>query len=120
MSTEITRHSTNTALTIAEDQTGFTDQQIAALRQIGLGANTQADVEVFFHQAKRSGLDPFRREIYMITRKTKNGPKATSQTGHPGTPAGSPTPPRTSRSSGPASSATSATPRCTRQKSRPS
>ena len=81
MSTEITRHSTNTALTIAEDQTGFTDQQIAALRQIGLGANTQADVEVFFHQAKRSGLDPFRREIYMITRKTKNGPKATIQTG---------------------------------------
>lgn len=81
MSTEITRHNTNTALTIAEDQTGFTDQQIAALRQIGLGANTQADVEVFFHQAKRSGLDPFRREIYMITRKTKNGPKATIQTG---------------------------------------
>ena len=81
MSTEITRHSTNTALTIAEDQTGFTDQQIAALRQIGLGANTQADVEVFFHQAKRSGLDPFRREIYMITRKTKTGPKATIQTG---------------------------------------
>ena len=81
MSNEITRHSTNTALTIAEDQTGFTDQQIAALRQIGLGANTQADVEVFFHQAKRSGLDPFRREIYMITRKTKNGPKATIQTG---------------------------------------
>ena len=81
MSTEITRHSTKTALTIAEDQTGFTDQQIAALRQIGLGANTQADVEVFFHQAKRSGLDPFRREIYMITRKTKNGPKATIQTG---------------------------------------
>lgn len=81
MSTEITRHITNTALTIAEDQTGFTDQQIAALRQIGLGANTQADVEVFFHQAKRSGLDPFRREIYMITRKTKNGPKATIQTG---------------------------------------
>ena len=81
MSTEITRHSTNTALTIAEDQTGFTDPQIAALRQIGLGANTQADVEVFFHQAKRSGLDPFRREIYMITRKTKTGPKATIQTG---------------------------------------
>lgn len=81
MSTENTRHSTNTALTIAEDQTGFTDQQIAALRQIGLGANTQADVEVFFHQAKRSGLDPFRREIYMITRKTKTGPKATIQTG---------------------------------------
>lgn len=81
MSTEITRHSTNTALTIADDQTGFTDPQIAALRQLGLGANTQADVEVFFHQAKRSGLDPFRREIYMITRKTKNGPKATIQTG---------------------------------------
>ena len=28
-------------------------------------------MEVFFHQAKRSGLDPFRREIYMITRKGK-------------------------------------------------
>lgn len=77
MSTEIAQHSTNTALTINPDQTSFTQAQEAALQQLGVQANSPADVAVFFHQAKRSGLDPFKREIYMITRQGK----ATIQTG---------------------------------------
>ena len=77
MSTEITQQSGNTALTIHPDQTTFTPDQQAALQQLGVQANSAADVAVFFHQAKRSGLDPFKREIYMITRKGK----ATIQTG---------------------------------------
>ena len=76
MSTELTTRST-TVLSITDDQHGFTPDQEAALRQIGVQANSPADVAVFFHQAKRSGLDPFKREIYMITRKGK----ATIQTG---------------------------------------
>ena len=77
MSTEITQQSGNTALTIHPDQTTFTPDQQAALQQLGVQANSAADVAVFFHQAKRSGLDPFKREIYMITRQGK----ATIQTG---------------------------------------
>ena len=71
MSNEITQQSGNTALTIHPDQTTFTPDQQAALQQLGVQANSAADVAVFFHQAKRSGLDPFKREIYMITRKGK-------------------------------------------------
>lgn len=60
-----------TALTITEGQASFNDTQLAALAQIGVDTNRPADVAVFFHQAKRTGLDPFNREIYMITRKGK-------------------------------------------------
>lgn len=70
--TEIThRAQGQTALTITEDQASFNDTQLAALAQIGVDTNRPADVAVFFHQAKRTGLDPFNREIYMITRKGK-------------------------------------------------
>ena len=58
-------------LAITAEQAFWTDQQLAALRQLGVDANSQGDLAVFFHQAQRSGLDPFKREIYMITRKGK-------------------------------------------------
>lgn len=69
--TEIVQRNTSTALSISSDQTGFNDTQLAALQQIGVDTNRPADVAVFFHQAKATGLDPFKREIYMITRKGK-------------------------------------------------
>ena len=62
---------TGSQLAIHADQAFWTDQQLAALRQLGVDANSQGDLAVFFHQAQRSGLDPFKREIYMITRKGK-------------------------------------------------
>ena len=77
MSTEITRHSTNTALTIADDQTEFNEQQVATLRQLGVVTANRGDLAVFFHQAVRTGLDPFARQIYMIERQGKQ----TIQTG---------------------------------------
>jgi phage recombination protein Bet len=77
MSTALATRNTTTDLTITPDQTAFTQAQEAALRQLGVQANSPADVAVFFHQAKRTGLDPFNREIYMITRQGK----ATIQTG---------------------------------------
>ncbi|MDN6659578.1 MAG: recombinase RecT, partial [Acidipropionibacterium jensenii] len=75
MSTDIaTTHGTD--LTIAEDQIAFTTQQEAALRHAGVNAPA-ADLAVFFHQCKRTGLDPFARQIYMIARQGKQ----TIQTG---------------------------------------
>jgi phage recombination protein Bet len=63
----------STALTITEDQNSWTSTQLAALKQLGLAQATAADLEFFLHQAKRTGLDPFARQIYMINRGGKYG-----------------------------------------------
>lgn len=69
--TEIAERDTTTALSITDSQTAFTPDQLDALRQINVDTNRPGDIAVFFHQAKRTGLDPFNREIYMITRSGK-------------------------------------------------
>lgn len=71
MSTAIARPTQGSILTLQDDQTYWTDHQLAALKQLGVDSNSPADLAVFFHQAQRSGLDPFKREIYMITRSGK-------------------------------------------------
>lgn len=59
-------------LTITQDQTDWTAQQVAALKTLGVSNNvTQADLAIFLTQSKRTGLDPFSRQIYMIGRKQK-------------------------------------------------
>lgn len=72
-------------LTITEEQTTFTGSQVAALQALGVSNASQGDLEVFFHQVQRTGLDPFARQIYMIGRNTKVGnawvTKYTIQTG---------------------------------------
>lgn len=70
MNTEMTQHGGST-LAVHQDQQFWTDQQMAALQQLGVATNSQGDLAVFFHQAQKSGLDPFKREIYMITRSGK-------------------------------------------------
>lgn len=80
MSTIATRPQ-GTALTIQEGQTEFSSSQVATLRQLGVENATREDLAVFFHQAVRTGLDPFARQIYMIGRWTKQGTKQTIQTG---------------------------------------
>lgn len=60
-------------LVIAEDQRTWTDAQKAALVQMGLGDAPRGDIEVFFHQAQRAGLDPFAKQIYLIGRNSKQG-----------------------------------------------
>ena len=70
MSTEMTQHG-GSALAVHQDQQFWTDQQMAALQQLGVATNSPGDLAVFFHQAQKSGLDPFKREIYMITRSGK-------------------------------------------------
>lgn len=60
-----------TDLTLAPDQRDFTPAQIAALAQIGLENVPDGDRQVFFHQSKRTGLDPFAKQIYMIGRNAE-------------------------------------------------
>lgn len=61
----------SSALAIADGQTGFTDQQVAALRHLGAEEAGEGDLAVFFHQAARTGLDPFAKQIYLIGRNAK-------------------------------------------------
>lgn len=60
-------------LEIAPIQTFWTDEQLSALRQLGLANAPMGDLQVFFHQAKKTGLDPFARQIYMIERGGRFG-----------------------------------------------
>ena len=63
---------TGSALAIRAEQREFTPAQVAALRQLGVSGATEGDLQVFFHQSQRTGLDPFARQIYMIGRSQWN------------------------------------------------
>ncbi|MFI2216559.1 recombinase RecT [Rhodococcus sp. NPDC019627] len=60
----------STELTITPDQASFTEAQLSVLRQLGVENAPAGDIDLFFHQAKRTGLDPFAKQIYMIGRRT--------------------------------------------------
>jgi len=60
--------SNNSALAVNGEQNFWDDQQLAALKQIGLANAPKAELAVFLHYAQRTGLDPFARQIYMIER----------------------------------------------------
>lgn len=53
---------------LRDDQTEFDPAQRAALAQMGLAEASRADLAVFFHYARRTALDPFSRQLYMIGR----------------------------------------------------
>ncbi|WP_280393394.1 recombinase RecT [Nocardia wallacei] len=59
------------ALALTPDQTDWTPEQLAALRQLGIEDAPEGDLLVFRHVCLATGLDPFRKQIYMIGRKTK-------------------------------------------------
>ena len=63
----------STSLAITTDQTYWSAQQISALKSLGLAQADSGDLAFFFHQAQRTGLDPFARQIYMINRGGKYG-----------------------------------------------
>ena len=62
-----------TSLVISNEQTYWTDTQLSALKQLGLSNANAGDLAFFFHQAQRTGLDPFARQIYMIERGGRFG-----------------------------------------------
>ena len=58
----------STALAIQEGQQSWDQQQLAALRQLGLTDAGAGDLALFLHYSQKTGLDPFSRQIYMIGR----------------------------------------------------
>lgn len=56
------------ALALRSDQHQWTEEQHAALAQIGLAEAPTGDLAVFMHVAQRTGLDPFSKQIYLIGR----------------------------------------------------
>lgn len=60
------------SLAIRQDQQAFTDDQVRALAKMnGWEKVPRAELAVFFHQAQRSGLDPFAKQIYLIGRRNR-------------------------------------------------
>lgn len=55
-------------LALRADQSEWTEPQKAALAQLGIADASRGDQLVFLHVAQRMGLDPFNKEIYMISR----------------------------------------------------
>lgn len=60
-----------TLATVRPEQQRWDENQIAILRQLGIEDATQGDLDLFFHYCRTTGLDPFRKQIYMIGRNTK-------------------------------------------------
>lgn len=82
MTTEIVK--TGGALAIRAEQTDWTEQQVAVLRQAGVDENVApAELSAFLHLCQRTQLDPFSRQIYLIGRfdRRKERVVYTPQTG---------------------------------------
>ena len=58
-------------LALRPGQTAWSDDQVAVLRQMGLEHAEESDLKLFYHYAARTGLDPFTRQVYMVSRRTK-------------------------------------------------
>ncbi|MFD8777491.1 phage recombination protein Bet [Streptomyces sp. NPDC059916] len=75
---------TGGALAIRPDQTAWTPEQGAVLRQSGIKDQvTPAELSGFLHLCQRTGLDPFSQQIYLIGRFSKKDGREvyTPQTG---------------------------------------
>lgn len=57
--------------TMRPEQQRWDENQLAILRALGIEDASQGDLDLFFHYCRTTGLDPFKREIYMIGRNTK-------------------------------------------------
>lgn len=58
-----------TDLAIRPDQHGFTEPQVDVIRrQLGIEDVPDEELALYFHQALRTGLDPFSKQCYLIAR----------------------------------------------------
>lgn len=79
MNAELATTTHGSELVLLADQRRWTEAQVAALRQKGLENVPQADLDVYFHVAQRTGLDAFAGQIHLIGRKTKSWDPQTRQ-----------------------------------------
>lgn len=63
------------------ERLAFTESQIDLIKRTVAAGATDDELAMFLHQCRKTGLDPISRQIYCIVRKTKDGQKATIQTG---------------------------------------
>lgn len=59
----------------------FSGEQLELIRRTVAAGATDDELAMFLHQCRKTGLDPLARQIYCIVRKTRDGQKATIQTG---------------------------------------
>lgn len=84
-SNQLTTREHSPALALNDDQTWWSERQRAGLSQMGVEGAADGDLLVFLHVCQRTGLDPFARQIHMVSRNQKEGDrwvkKWTIQTG---------------------------------------
>lgn len=67
-STELATRPAEGLLAVSPDQTGWSEVQLAALRQLGVSEASTGDLNVFLNYTQRTGLDPFTQQICMVGR----------------------------------------------------
>lgn len=72
-SNAVARRDVTTAIAIRSGQDVFDDRQVAALAVLGVKDATKADLAVYFHVCRQTGLDPFLKQIHLIGRREKQG-----------------------------------------------
>ncbi|MCG5431199.1 recombinase RecT [Mycobacterium sp. MYCO198283] len=58
-------------LALRAGQDDWTEDQRVQLRALGLEHATEADLRLLYHYTARTGLDPFTKQVYMVSRRTK-------------------------------------------------